>query len=133
VTHSGTALRSETTMSEDLAYGGAAQDSFFTVHAEPPWLLHLAGELDMAGAPALTRALEAQARSGGTIGLDLAELTFMDSTGIKAICDAAQLLGERGRIVVFRPPPQIRRVIEICGLAGVIDVNDDPSPPHVLD
>ena len=110
-----------------------AQDAVlagFTVYAESPWLLHLAGELDVVASSALTTALEARARRGGTIGLDLAELTFMDSTGVKAIGNAAQLLGERGRIIAFHPRPSIRRVIEISGIANLIDIDDDPSPPE---
>jgi hypothetical protein len=45
-------------MTEDLADHGVAPQTVFTVYAEPPWQLHLAGELDLDGAPALTSALE---------------------------------------------------------------------------
>ena len=87
------------TMTEDLAYEGAVQEAAFAVHADPPWLLHLSGELDLATAPALSVALEDPIRLGGTIGLDLTELTYMDSTGIRVIFDTVRLLGERGRVV----------------------------------
>lgn len=96
-------------MTDDLADQAsddrALRRPWFTVCAEPPSLLHLTGELDMAGAPTLATALEPLIMCGGTIGLNLAALTFMDSTGINALCAAARQVGERGRIVVFRPPP----------------------------
>ena len=92
-------------MAENLVEDGAGQDALFTVYADPPWLLHLSGELDLFSAPALTIALEGPTKHGGTIGLDLAELTYMDSTGIHVILNAVSLLGERGRVVLFNPSP----------------------------
>jgi anti-sigma B factor antagonist len=120
-------------MIENLAYDGTAQEALFAVYAEPPWLLHLSGELDLCSAPALTKVLDAPTKRGGTIGLDLAELTYMDSTGLHVILNTIHVLGERGRVVLFNPSPMVRRLIEICGLDGTIDINDDPSSSHHLD
>ena len=90
-------------MTEDLADDGAVQNASFAVHAEPPWLLHLSGELDLCSAPALRIALEGPTSRGGTVGLDLADLTYMDSTGIHVILNTVHLLGERGRVVLYNP------------------------------
>ena len=103
------------------------------MYAKPPWLLHLSGELDLCSAPALTIALEGPTKRGGTIGLELAELTYVDSTGIYAILNTVRLLGERGRVVLFNPPPMVRRLLEICGLNDMIAVSCHPSSPHSLD
>ena len=103
------------------------------MHAEPPWLLHLSGELDLCSAPALTTALEGPTSRGGTVGLDLANLTYMDSTGIHVILNTIQLLGERGQVVLYNPVPIVRRLLDICGLVGLIDINDDPESPHDSD
>jgi anti-anti-sigma factor len=93
-------------MTDDLA-DRTIEQPLFSVSTEPPALLHLAGELDMVGAPALTEALEPLTSRGGNIGMDLAELTFMDSSGINALCQAAQALGERGRIIVLKATPSV--------------------------
>ena len=119
-------------MTDDLA-DRAIEQPMFTVFTEPPSLLHLGGELDMAGAPALTDALEPLTSRGGIIGMDLTRLTFMDSTGINALCQAAQALGERGRIVVLNATQAVRRVIEIAGLGHIIDIDDDSPPAHRMD
>ena len=119
-------------MTDDLADPPVRQ-SLLTVYAEPPSLLHLAGELDLVGASALTEALEPLTSRGGNIGMDLAQLTFMDSTGINALCRAADALGERGRIIVLNATPSVRRVIEIAGLVSIIDINDDSESPHRMD
>jgi anti-anti-sigma factor len=115
-------------MTDDLAHR-AIQQSLFTVCAEPPSLLHLAGELDLVGAPGLTDALEPLTSRGANIGVELAQLTFMDSTGINALCLAAHALGERGRIVVLNAAPSVRRVIGIAGIVGIIDL---PTTAHRL-
>jgi hypothetical protein len=65
---------------------------------------------------------------GSVIGLDLADLTFMDSTGVKALCLAMQRLGVDGRIVLFRPRPFVLRVLEIAGLDGTFNVSDEIVP-----
>ena len=113
----------------------------FTVYTEPPSLLHLAGELDLAGAPALTAALEPLTSRGGTIGMDLTRLTFMDSTGINALCQAAQALGERGRVVAQRDPsgsarhrdgwprPHHRRPHRLRGRHVFAETTTVPTPP----
>ena len=56
-------------MTENFADGGAVQKTSFAVHAEPPWLLHLSGELDLCSAPALIIAVEGPTSRGGTVGL----------------------------------------------------------------
>ena len=100
----------------------------FAAYVDPPTLLHLPGELDAASASMLASALDPLISRGGVVGLDLAELTFMDSTGIKALCEATQRLGERGRIVLFKPPPAVLRVLEIAGLGGVFEIGDEARP-----
>ena len=114
-------------MSKDFTDEAVANDTLLSVHADPHGHLHLSGELDLASAPTLLAALEASIAHGGTIRLDLTELTFMDSTGINAVLRAIHQLGERGRLVMLHPTPAVRRVIEICGLDEMIEITNDPQ------
>ena len=119
-------------MIEDLAEFGTEEDASFAVYAEPPWLLHLSGDLDLDTAPAFTKMLDGPTERGGTIGLDLAGLTYIDPSGLHVILNAIGLLGERGRVVFFNPSPVVRCLLEICGLDGMIVVSDHPSSPPFL-
>jgi hypothetical protein len=56
-------------MIEELAYGGAALEGPFAVYAEPPWLLHLSGELDLCDAPALTKCSNVRSSAAAPSGL----------------------------------------------------------------
>ena len=60
-------------------------------------ILELHGELDMATSPQLAGALDELAQSGPTtIVLDLRGVSFLDSTGLKAIFGARNASRERG-------------------------------------
>ena len=93
----------------------------FTVRVAGSTSLHLSGELDAAGASALASAFDPLITPGGVVELDLADLSFMDSTGIKALCEAARRLGQGGRIRLVHLQPSVRRVIEISGLESMFN------------
>src|SRR4029077_21045798 len=77
----------------------------FELHANTPSLLRLCGELDLASAPILARAIAPATTPGATIELDLTALTFIDSSGIKVLCHALRDLGSNGRLIVSHPRP----------------------------
>lgn len=86
------------------------------------WLrLQLRGELDMASVPLLLDAL-AEARPAGDasgIEVNLREVTFIDSTGVRALISIDELCREAGRLWrIAQAPEQVRRVLRI---AGVLD------------
>jgi anti-anti-sigma factor len=71
--------------------------------------LKLEGEVDLAAESELQKALD---RFPGPLTLDLAGLTFMDSTGIKLILDQAR----KGTVTLTRVPPNVMRVFEVAGV-----------------
>jgi anti-sigma B factor antagonist len=89
--------------------------------------LHVAGELDIATAPELERAVDAglDGRSG-EFRLDLSSLSFVDSTGAQALLHAHNAVESRGRrLVLVAAQRPVRRVLEIMGLCEVLDLGDD--------
>jgi anti-sigma B factor antagonist len=86
-------------------------------------VLSLAGELDMAGVPALQDALaEAEETLGGrSLTVDLGELEFMDCTGLSALVAAAERASARGtRLEVAPGAGAPARVLRLCGLDGML-------------
>jgi hypothetical protein len=59
--------------------GCAIRRWLFTVEVEPPSVLHLPGELDLAGAPTLVAALQPLTQRAGMSRLNLADIRFMDA------------------------------------------------------
>lgn len=88
------------------------------------------GELDLATAPELEdKVLNALRDGDQVVVLDLRQLTFMDSTGVRAIVAAHQVAEQTGReLRVVRPPRDsaVSRVIEISGIDDALGLVDEP-------
>ena len=78
--------------------------------------LRLEGELDLAGAPRLTEALLDFASSEGEVHLDLSEVSFLDSSGLRVILALARSRGDTGSVVLLAPSAAIMRILEIMGI-----------------
>lgn len=82
-------------------------------------VLTLRGELDLAAAPLLAAEIErAEGAERPIVVLDLAELEFIDSTGLRVILAARERAVECGREFAVTPgTPQVRRLFEIAGVS----------------
>jgi anti-sigma B factor antagonist len=80
-------------------------------------VLFLSGEIDMASAEGVTASLRPLIEAGGPVIIDVSKVTFMDSTGLHVLLEAAKALGERGCIIVHGADGAVAKVIEIVGLA----------------
>jgi stage II sporulation protein AA (anti-sigma F factor antagonist) len=82
--------------------------------------LALAGELDMDSANELEEAVREVGASGTGLVIDLREVTFMDSTGLRVLIVAATLCEEMGNELRIIPGEDIQRILEISGLDRVL-------------
>ncbi len=75
------------------------------------------GEIDLDAAPELRAAIaEAGASEQRSVLLDLSQVTFIDSSGIGVLVEAAQSAEAGGHELRIIGCPAIDRVIEITGL-----------------
>ena len=89
--------------------------------------LALRGELDMYSAPLLDRELRAVPNGRSGIVLDLAELTFMDVSWLRAILDAARTARRQRRaFVIENPMPHIVRLLELTAIDQTLTVRGRP-------
>jgi anti-anti-sigma factor len=89
----------------------------------------LSGELDMASAPALEEALAEARRDGmGQLVLDLRELRFIDSSGLRAVIAAAREARRSGHdLALIRGPDQVQQVFDITGVGRRMTIVSDES------
>ena len=83
------------------------------------------GDLDMAVTEELLETIRAlaQATAHHAIVLDLAELTFMDSTGINLLIQSHQELERMGKELVIQSiPDRIQRTLDIAGVVDYLNV-----------
>ena len=92
-----------------------------TTQGEVIWL---EGEIDMSSAHELRSVLTEH--GAGPLILDASNLTFMDSSGLKVLAEAAASRNGSGSLVLRRPTNSVRRLLEIIAPDGVegLDVQE---------
>ncbi len=79
--------------------------------------LKLTGEIDAGNAHLVERALLEHAPGGGSLHVDLTELSFCDVAGIRALVSCAQTPEGNRRLILHGVPAQIERVMNVMGWA----------------
>jgi anti-anti-sigma factor len=108
-------------------------DSLLTVtvvSTDPDLVLELVGDLDLSSIPALRAALESLEPDAVSVVLDLAGLTFLDSSGMGLVAKTNHELQDRGGGIVLRSPrAHVLRTLQMVGLDEVVQIitDDDPS------
>src|SRR5688572_6922400 len=91
----------------------------------------LKGEIDLATAGTLSQLL-LTASGRDPIVLDLSEVSFMDSSGLRALLQGARS-DDCGPVVITDASPQVRRLLEISipdGVPGLrVRSTRRPEPP----
>lgn len=84
------------------------------------------GEIDIRTAPDLRAALTGVLDDGARrVVVDLAGVTFMDSSGLSVLVGAHRRLSrDGGRLEVTGTLPPVERVLRLTGLVGILDVRD---------
>jgi anti-sigma B factor antagonist len=86
------------------------------------------GELDLATAPDLDTALNDRLDAGQDVVVDLRELEFMDSTGLRVLVSAhTRVEGSDQSFLIVRPLPgaPIERILTVAGVEKVLELIDD--------
>jgi len=90
-----------------------------------------AGELDLESADELNRRVsELQLRRITQIVLDLRNVEFIDSSGLRVLLALRNDAKRNGHALTLVPPaPTVRRIFEITGTRGLFDWRGDRSEP----
>jgi anti-sigma B factor antagonist len=93
--------------------------------------LRLSGELDLAGTERLDEALQEARAHAAHVEVDLRDLVFIDSSGLRALMalhnTAAETDGSTYALVAG--PPEIHRTFVLTGLDRVFRFADAPAAP----
>lgn len=86
--------------------------------------LRLRGELDAATAVELGQHVAAS--TANEVELDMAEVTFMDSSGLAAVLEAhRRLAADHRRLVLVGRSTAVQRVLDLAGVAAHLDLARD--------
>lgn len=96
--------------------------------------IQVIGELDLAVADRLQRALDRAGAESSQILISLEKCEFIDSTGIAVIVAAHQKLdAQGGRLAVYGPSDQVLRILSVTGLTdnGLVFASaEEALDPH---
>jgi anti-sigma B factor antagonist len=93
-------------------------------------IISVAGELDIATAPSLCARLDAsRAARRPRLLIDLTNVQFCDSTGLRALLGAASEVRTHGGrfALVCKPGGGVARLLDIVGATEIIAVHADPA------
>jgi anti-anti-sigma factor len=84
----------------------------------------LKGELDMAGGESLVRRVtELAASTTGRIDIDMEEVAFIDSSGVRALLRLHEAAVSSGRSMSVRNlTPDVRRLLDLIGVTELLTV-----------
>ena len=98
-----------------------------TARVEGGSVVSVRGELDISSAPAFKQALEgSRASDTCTVVVDLAQLVFIDSTGLRVLLAAKQRAAAGGGDLSIRNArAEVRRLLEIAGVLELLSAERD--------
>jgi anti-sigma B factor antagonist len=85
----------------------------------------VSGEIDPATAPRLAGEVQALVFTGAPreLVIDLSGVTFIDSTGLRAVIEIHNLMRDRGgKLVLENPSEKARRILDITGLTEHLEL-----------
>jgi anti-sigma B factor antagonist len=95
-------------------------------HASDVLIVEAVGEIDMATAPRLAEAIDGTTDTTRRVIVNLADVTFLDSSALNTLVRCRRELGERDIVfrVVVPSERVVRRVFEIAHLANELNLVD---------
>jgi anti-sigma B factor antagonist len=89
-------------------------------------VIGVSGDVDVSSSPALRdRLTDVLDSGGGTVVVDLSDVTFLDSTGLGTLVGAFKHAEERGgSLPIVCPHERILKLFRITGLDTVFTIHD---------
>ncbi|MDQ1379709.1 MAG: anti-sigma factor antagonist [Actinomycetota bacterium] len=116
----------------DQTAGGAQLLRWSIATAADTVTVELEGELDLANCESLRAILrEITSRKPARVVVNLAQLSFLDSSGIRCLIGVAQDTARtETTFVVSQPQAAVRRVMEVCGVDELLlGASGSDTPP----
>ena len=86
----------------------------------------LDGRLDIPGAQAIDLKMNVIAGSAKSLLVDLRNVTFLGSMGLRSILVPAQAVRRRGgKVALFGPTPMVKEVLNASNIGEIIPIFDE--------
>lgn len=96
-----------------------SSERFLVVESRPDGrrtVVSVSGEIDLATVDRVERVAADALASAESVALDLREVTFIDSTGLRLLLELDDLAMAGGRALTLLPGATVTRLLELTGL-----------------
>ena len=88
----------------------------------------LRGEIDAFSAPRLADRFASLPAGDDDIVIDMAEVSFMDSSGLRVLLELHERAGHAGRrLVLHTPSPSVTKLLDVSGLSDHFNIEREPT------
>ncbi len=95
----------------------------FSVEVNSDGILVVHGDIDMAGGPVLEASI-LEREASCPIVIDLADVSFIDSSGLRSLLGASRRAESRDAVVTLRRVgPEVMRLLEITGTTDLFAID----------
>lgn len=92
-------------------------------HADTYSLVSVRGEIDLHSAPKVQHAVERGATDVAAVVVDMADITFMDSTALSMLMRAKDDLSEQGVTLRLAGPSEaVERIFDVTGFGEYFEI-----------
>ena len=84
--------------------------------------LNVVGRLDTTTAPELENELKASLDGVKALVLDLVDLDYISSAGLRVLLSAQKIMNAQGSMVIKNAKPEIMEVFEITGFTDILTI-----------
>jgi anti-sigma B factor antagonist len=98
----------------------------YDIEATEPPLARVEGEIDLAAVDGFEGAIAALSDrcAGGDAAIDMADVSFLDSSGLRMLMKAHQQWVDAGAtLTIVNPSSAVARIIEITGLVDTLHLD----------
>ena len=92
-----------------------ADSHLVVVRTDQPPGLRFAGEIDISNSDAVAQSVRIALGDASRSHIDVSSLSFIDVSGIRALVDAAQDLGDGYQLLLHGLAPQLETVLRVTG------------------
>jgi len=104
-------------------HGGQEMKAYTSKANEDTTIVSLSGSFDAVGSDSIELELREIARSGTNVAIDLSDVTFITSQGVRMLVLTAKLANaENKRLVLIGPKPPIYKVLAVMGVNKLLDI-----------
>ena len=84
--------------------------------------VELKGRLDTSTSPELEMEMIPMLKGVTELTMELAELEFITSAGLRVLLQAVQIMKDQGEMIVTNPNSEVREVFDLTGFSDILTI-----------